>query len=590
MNIRSSLTAVLVLAIAAACPAVPATDSLKLKRMALIVGVNYGGKDRVILKYAQSDAKAFARVMRELGGIDKSDLTLLLEPTAADFKKALQKIHEKLKTAGPKSRRVEMVMYYSGHADAQGMLLGGEKMTYKEVKTAIKQMPADIRIAVLDACAAGAMTRLKGGKKQPAFLMDESSDMKGHAFLTSNTADEAAQESDQIQGSFFTHSLVSGLRGAADLTNDGRVTLNEAYQYAFHETLARTEETQAGPQHAGADMRLSGTGEVVMTDLRGTSATLEMDEAMDGRVFVRDKKGVLVVELRKYKGRQVELGLEPGKYQVILEKEGPLFKADVQVDKGKTSRLADKDLKPIKGELTVARGGPAPGAGKDLDSLSIAESMKLAARAVGSGIGKAVHKVKVRIAEATADKEKPAGELKDDVSNEKEEPADISQDGISSEKTEPVKPKAEYDTIPVSFAVFPSLHKRKGKLRLGRVYHNYSINLFAGAYHKLDGLGVGLLGQWAVEEVNGTQVSLLLNFCGGQVKGFQASTGINLAGKVKGAQASAFLNAAADVKGGQGAAFGNFARDVDGGQGAAFGNFARNVKGGQGAAFANFAR
>ena len=45
---------------------------------------------------------------------------------------------------------------------------------------------------------------------------------------------EAAQESDRICASYFTHYLVSGFRGAADLSGDGKVTLNEAYQFAFN--------------------------------------------------------------------------------------------------------------------------------------------------------------------------------------------------------------------------------------------------------------------------------------------------------------------------------------------------------------------
>ena len=34
--------------------------------------------------------------------------------------------------------------------------------------------------------------------------------------LTSSSADEDAQESDAIAGSYFSHHLVSGLRGSAD--------------------------------------------------------------------------------------------------------------------------------------------------------------------------------------------------------------------------------------------------------------------------------------------------------------------------------------------------------------------------------------
>ena len=87
-------------------------------------------------------------------------------------------------------------------------------------------------------------------------------------------AEEAAQESDKIGASFFTHYLISGLRGAADTAGNGLVTLNEAYSYAFQETLASTEKTQYGPQHPAYDINLSGSGDLVLTDLRSSGARL----------------------------------------------------------------------------------------------------------------------------------------------------------------------------------------------------------------------------------------------------------------------------------------------------------------------------
>ena len=132
--------------------------------------------------------------------------------------------------------------------------------------------------------------------------------MRGHAFLTSSAETEAAQESDRIRASYFTHYLISGFRGAADLSGDGKVTLNEAYQFAFNETLGRTVDTKGGAQHPSYDINLSGTGDVVMTDVRQTSATLVLGEDLEGRFFVRNAARELIVELFKPRGRRVELG------------------------------------------------------------------------------------------------------------------------------------------------------------------------------------------------------------------------------------------------------------------------------------------
>ncbi|HZH03549.1 MAG TPA: caspase family protein, partial [Myxococcaceae bacterium] len=189
-----------------------------------------------------------------------------------------------------------------------------------------------------------------------AFLVDTSSRVRGHAFVTSSSADEVAQESDRIGASFFTHFLLTGLRGAADVTRDGRVTLNEAYQFAFNETLARTERTRGGPQHPAYDIQLVGSGDIVMTDLRGTPAGIRMSPELSGRVFLRTEQGQLVAELNKISGHALELGLEPGRYQVTVEREGQLRTAHLEVTPGRTARLELTQLVPITPEVTASRG------------------------------------------------------------------------------------------------------------------------------------------------------------------------------------------------------------------------------------------
>lgn len=70
----------------------------------------------------------------------------------------------------------------------------------------------------------------------------------GEAVLTSSAAHEQALESREIRASFFSHHFVSGLRGATGSSGDGRVTIGEAYRYAFVNTLLATSNTLTGPQ------------------------------------------------------------------------------------------------------------------------------------------------------------------------------------------------------------------------------------------------------------------------------------------------------------------------------------------------------
>jgi hypothetical protein len=330
-------SALSVLAFVFLTSATDATTVATLERYTLVIGANNGGPNRPTLQYALSDADNFARVMTELGGVLSANQVVLKQPKVRDLVAALDTLNARVKQARQANTggRLEIVVYYSGHADELGLLLGEDRYSYRTLRDRLDEIPADVRIAVLDACASGAFTRLKGGTPRPPFLVDEASNMRGYAFLTSSSETEAAQESDRIRGSYFTHFLVSGFRGAADHSGDGRVTLNEAYQFAFNETLGRTVDTRGGAQHPSFDIKLSGSGDVVMTDMRQTSATLVLGEGLDGRFFIRNEAGELVVELYKPKGRLVELGLEPGVYDVRLERDRSSLVAK--------ARVADRD-------------------------------------------------------------------------------------------------------------------------------------------------------------------------------------------------------------------------------------------------------
>lgn len=357
------LAALLVIAVLRA-PVARAADpdqAASVRRFALLVGANDGGSDRELLRYADSDAEMFGKALTELGGLDKDDRVRLDDPDIASLEQGFADVTAKIRKARTAGERVQFVFYYSGHSDETGLLLGGVRVDYKRLRGLIDKVPADVRIAILDSCSSGAFTRYKGGKKREPFLAGAAAQVEGHAYLTSSSADEAAQESDRIGGSFFTHFLVTGLRGAADADNDRRVTLDEAYRFAFDETLARTETTSGGPQHAAYDISLAGTGDLVMTDLRKTSAKLEIAADVFGRIYVRDRRGNLTAELFKPKGSGVvTLALEPGDYAVTIDDGRNLHRADVAVRSNKTELLAVASLDDIAIEGTRLRGDGPP--------------------------------------------------------------------------------------------------------------------------------------------------------------------------------------------------------------------------------------
>jgi hypothetical protein len=347
----------LLLLLLGASSAVAAEGAPARRRFALIASANDGGPGRASLRFADSDARTVADVMRALGGVRPDDLVMLPAARRQSLRGAFDRVGKLIGGVGGGTQR-ELFVYYSGHSDEEGLLLGGERVSYQELRSWIGDAGADVRIAILDSCASGALIRLRGVIRRPSFLEDVSTSTQGHAFLTASSADESAQESDRIGAAFFTHFLVSGMRGAADANRNGYITLNEAYQFAYHETLARTERTVAGAQHPEYDWHLSGKGELVMTSLKETSAGLVLDEKITGRVYVRDASGRLLVELRKEPTAAVELGLPPGEYRVNIDDDGRPLSARVTLVEGRRFRLTTGELRSEVALATTRRGGP----------------------------------------------------------------------------------------------------------------------------------------------------------------------------------------------------------------------------------------
>ncbi len=339
-----------------ACTQAP--QDLPIRRFALIAGANDGGRARVTLRYAGTDARSLAAVIGQIGGVAGNDLVLLEEPTPASLGRALDELGRLLTLARESSGRLEVIFYFSGHSDENALLLGEERFPYDELRRRLEALPAEVRIAIVDACASGALTRGKGGVARAPFLVDASSQLKGHAFLTSASIDEAAQESERLKASVFTHALVSGLRGGADSSRDGRVTQAEAYQFAFNETLARTASTRSGPQRPAFDIQLVGTGEMVLTDVRVASAQLELSQALSGRVFVLNASGGLVVEVAKASGSALKLGVEPGSYRVLVDEGKPTMgEVMVSIAEKQTRAIESGQLVPVTRDVMVTRGG-----------------------------------------------------------------------------------------------------------------------------------------------------------------------------------------------------------------------------------------
>jgi hypothetical protein len=326
-----------------------------LRRFALVIGSNRGASTRDQLRYADHDAATVADVLEQLGGVSHADLALLDDPDTSALDHAFDSLVARARSARAPGQRVELVVYYSGHSDETGILLGTTHYDYARLRERIRGVPADVRIAIVDSCESGSFTRTKGGTKLAPFLRDSSNQVEGFAFLSSSSATEDAQESDRIGASFFTYFFVSALRGAADRNHDGKITLGEAYQFSYEHTLGRTQNTVHGPQHPSYDMHLSGTGDVVMTDLRSTPSTLVLPAALRGHITIVDASGRVAVELTKEAGEPLALALPNQTYSIYVDNATGAFHATITLDIGELD-FDINVLTPASREDAQARG------------------------------------------------------------------------------------------------------------------------------------------------------------------------------------------------------------------------------------------
>ncbi len=322
--------AVLLVALLATAPAHAAL------RYAVIVGNNLGTADDEPLRWAEQDARRALEVLVELGGVAKERAILLLGGDAAEVRRQLVRVHGQLEEAERQGYRTELLFFYSGHGDAEALHLSGAALPLGELRGALRAMPADTIVAIVDACRTGAFRR-KGVAPAPAFDIAWAREQgpRGRVFITSAAADESAQESDRLRGSFFTHHLLSGLRGAADGDGDGRVTLTETYAYAYRRTLQASHGETRTAQHPEMSVELGGEGEVVMATLARADAALLLSPELEGDLLVvDDHSGRVVAELRKPAGTQARLAVPSGRYRLQLRQPKRLLAGEVPVEWG----------------------------------------------------------------------------------------------------------------------------------------------------------------------------------------------------------------------------------------------------------------
>jgi hypothetical protein len=334
--------------------------SAAVRRYALVIGNDRGDAGEVGLRYAETDAQRVYDTLKDLGGFEPVDMVLLRGESASRAQSTLIGLNDRIRATIASGSEVLLFMYYSGHATADALHMAGTRFDLQQLEQLVRGSAATFRILAVDACRSGALTRVKGGRPGPAFdiRIDEHLSEQGLVLLTSSSANEDAQESDALKGSFFTHHFVSALLGAGDADGDGSVTLEEAYRYTYDATLRSSSQTWAGLQHATFRYELRGAGRLPLTylPLAGSSrATLAFPTGRTYLVMAANERGPVVGEVNEVAAAR-RLSVRPGRYFVRGRASDALLEGDVDVTAGGKIDVTDDRLHRIAYARLVRKG------------------------------------------------------------------------------------------------------------------------------------------------------------------------------------------------------------------------------------------
>ncbi len=325
-------------------------------RLLVAVGHRYGLAGEAPLKHAARDATRVRDVFVSLGGVKAEHAVVLQEPTAAQLFAAIERSASFAK--GRPKEDVSLVFYFSGHGDRDSIHLGGERVALRDLDARLATLGAALWISVADACRT-ADTRGKGVTADEPFaiVLDSGHDASGSVRVHASADGEIAQESDELGGAIFTHYWLSGLRGAADLDGDGKVTFDEAYSFAYSQTLFRSARASGVVQRPALDAKLREGAPIVLTRM-ATMSAIRFPRAADGHYIVYGVGSRTVAgELWSSAERSVALAVPPGKYIVHRRAGGHSAALSIDIGKNEQREIHSADLQAVPEEVLARKGG-----------------------------------------------------------------------------------------------------------------------------------------------------------------------------------------------------------------------------------------
>jgi len=289
-------------------------------RLLVSIGNDLGDPEDPPLQYADADASRVQALFVDIGDVSADRAYLLENQPLSVLRERLAEVKGRIGELRAAGKDVVLFLYVSAHAKGGVLHIAGDHLPLAELRSWLETTGARLRLIIVDACDSGAAARQKGGQRAADYEVSlRTMPLTGEVLLASSGPAEPSQEWDSLGGSLFTHSLLTGLRGDADVEGDGLVTLSEAYAYAYRRTVV---EASRGGQHPSFDLDLVGTGELVLSMPGKARSALVFPAPLQGHYIVASQPRMdIVLEVDKTAGKPLRLAIPPGRY-VLRKPEG----------------------------------------------------------------------------------------------------------------------------------------------------------------------------------------------------------------------------------------------------------------------------
>lgn len=321
-------------------------DAFRDKRLALLVANEEGWKGDPRLKYAiQGDLYPLARSLQRIG----FEVRILKNRDVHSIRRVFSKLNAYFRQ-NPSIRT--FLFYYSGHADRTFFHFGKrttQPMEFREFASFFKKLRVPRRIAIIDSCFSGQIIRQFGSLKKFKKLHKRGrhKGVRAHRAINIRKLMQPDQgrefgmriissslhlswEINRYKASIFTHHLLQGLQNKADLNRDGKITIDELFDYASREV---NQETGQRPQQLVWVQR-----EQPYALAPAYYSRLIISPTIVGHLNVR--VGNFVWSYHKRKKETLRLATVDGTGRVRLRYKNTCWKQDVLLPKGGELKLS----------------------------------------------------------------------------------------------------------------------------------------------------------------------------------------------------------------------------------------------------------